>query len=112
MARINEELAGLGYTFCPWELSRIPAFSLPYSLKIEDETRLLIKKHIEGEDRTIPFGDGKVWPVPLAAPNEITNDPWCEIELVEIKAGPDCDTAGVRSIISETDYKNVPALNH
>ena len=105
-----DELLGeeLGLRFCPHESSRIPAFYLPEGLKQEDETRLMIKKHIKGEDRTIQFGKGRVWPVPLAAPDEITSDPWCEIELLELKCGPECNRNDVLAVLDDTKYQGVP----
>lgn len=108
LSRINELLGEIGMSFHPWEISRIPAFYLPEGLKLEDETRLMIKKHIEGEDRTIQFGKWKVWPVPLAAPGEITKDPWCEIELLEIKCGPECNRDDVLEVLKGTKYQDVP----
>ncbi|GAA0616818.1 hypothetical protein [Paenochrobactrum glaciei] len=109
LTEINELLGEkLGLRFCPHESSRIPAFYLPDGFKAEDETRLMIKKHIEGKDRTIQFGDGMVWPVPLAAPGGVTNDDWCEIELLEVKVAPNGNGADVQSELDGTIYQSVP----
>jgi hypothetical protein len=109
LKRINDALqAALGLTYTPWTISSICAFYLPKGFKDEREIRLLVKKHKDGLDLTIPSPSGPVWPIPLAAPGTSTTDPWCEIEVIGIDIGPRCDQQAVEAILVGNEYSAVP----
>lgn len=109
LKRINDALfAQEGLVYIPWTISRICAFYLPIGYQHEDEVRLLIKRHQGGADRAIKLGQWDVWPIALAAPGAVTGDPWCEIELVEVTAGPRCTATAVRTALANTIFSTVP----
>ncbi|MEQ1945250.1 hypothetical protein ABMA32_22790 [Mesorhizobium sp. VNQ89] len=107
LKQINDALASEGLVYTPWTISRICAFYLPLGYRVEREVRLLVKRHEDGVDRTIQRGPHTVWPVALAAPGATTGDPACEIELVEVTAGPRCMATAVQAAVAGSVYAEV-----
>jgi hypothetical protein len=74
----------------PWTISRIGGFYLPSNLNVEDEVRLMMKRHKGGTDVTRSDGQYDYWPVPIGVRN-----PVCMIEVTGIECGPNADRAAV-----------------
>jgi hypothetical protein len=108
LKRINDALAKEGLVYTPWTISRICAFYLPLGYRVEREVRLIVKRHEGGADRTIQNGRRIVWPVPLATSGATTGDLWCEIDLVEVQAGPRCSKSAVQVVLAGSLYSGVP----
>lgn len=109
LKRINESLLSEeGMIYIPWTLSRICAFYLPRGYQSEREVRLMVKRHVGGLDKTITSGNYKVWPIALAQPGATTDDPCCEIEMVEVAAGRSCSKETVQSILASSVFSAVP----
>lgn len=109
LKRINDYLrAKLELVYTPWTISRICAFYLTLGYRPEREVRLMLKRHEGGPDRTTTSGQHEIWPVPLATPGGTTGNEWCEIELVEITAGPRCSSAAVQNLLAGSVYAGVP----
>jgi hypothetical protein len=81
----------------PWTISRIGGFYLPSNLNVEDEVRLMIKRHRDGPNFTQSDGKYDFWPVPIGTRNAI-----CMIELTVIECGPNAIRADVAAAIAET----------
>lgn len=96
--QINDALAwGKQPPFVPWTISWIGGFYLPSNLNVEDEVRLMMKRHKGRADPTRFDTKYCYWPVPIG-----TQNPVCMIELLEIECGPNADKAGVSAIIAGT----------
>lgn len=109
LKRINAALLSEGgLIYIPWMLSRICAFYLPLGYREEREVRLMVKRYEGGPDRAITSGNNEVWPIALAHPRATTGDPWCEIEMVEITAGPRCSKNAVRTALASSVFSAVP----
>lgn len=107
--RINDDLKRqLDLVYTPWGLSRICAFYLPSGYEPEREVRLMIKRHKDGVDLTIPHGGHQVWPVALVPPGGTMSDPCCGIELVGIDVGPTGSERAVRGVLANTVFDQVP----
>ena len=110
--RINDDLKRqLNLVYIPWGLSRICAFYLTSSYDIEMESRLLVKRHNDGIDLTIPDGMHRAWPVALVAPGGAMSDTCCGIELVGVDVGPNGSVQAVQSALAGTAYSGVPIRN-
>jgi hypothetical protein len=83
--------------FVPWTVSQIGGFYLPSNLNVEDEVRLMMKRHKDGPDVTRSDGQYDYWPVPIGAEN-----PVCMIDVTGIECGPNADRAGVAAAIAGT----------
>ena len=81
----------------PWTISRIGGFYLPSNLNVEDEVRLMIKRHKDGTDLTRSDGKYDFWPVPIGRQN-----PVCMIELTAIECGPNAIRVDVAAAIAGT----------
>jgi len=64
---------------------------------VEDEVRLMIKRHKDGPDVTRSDGRYDYWPVPIGRQNPI-----CMIEVTAIECGPDAIRADVAAAIRGT----------
>jgi hypothetical protein len=96
--RINDALTWENQPpFVPWTISRIGGFYLPSNLNVEDEVRLMIKRHKDGTDLTRSDGKYDFWPVPIGRHN-----PVCLIELTAIECGPNAIRADVAAAIAGT----------
>ncbi len=83
--------------FVPWTISRIGGFYLPSNLNVEDELRLMIKRHKDGANLTRSDGKYDYWPVPIG-----TQNPVCMIELTGIGCGPNAVRADIAAAIAGT----------
>ncbi len=112
LIRLNAALKTKGLPpFTPWTISKIGAFYLPNCLKGEDETRLLIKRHI-GND-LIPAGTNdaildtelgcEYWPLKLGAGQ---ND-YCDIEVIEIVGGKKSSKQDILDAVASSSLSNV-----
>jgi hypothetical protein len=96
--RINDALTWENQPpFVPWTISRIGGFYLPSNLNVEDEVRLMIKRHKDGSDLTRSDGRYDYWPVTIG-----TKNPVCIIELIAIECGPNAVRAEVAAAIAGT----------
>jgi hypothetical protein len=96
--RINDALTWENQPpFVPWTISRIGGFYLPSNLNVEDEVRLMIKRHKDGPDPTRSDGRYDYWPVTIG-----TQNPVCMIELIAIECGPHAVRADVAAAIAGT----------
>jgi hypothetical protein len=103
LVNLNETLEKEGLPpFLPQSISKIGAFYLPDCLQYEDEARLLIKRHCGGKDHAQQASDYEFWPL------NISNNEFCEIEIVEVKAGPLAKKSEIAATISGTVLGAVP----
>jgi hypothetical protein len=101
---INDRLGKEGEPpFVPWTLSKIGAFYLPSSLAIEDEMRLLIKRHKGGRNDARTEGKYEFWPLPIGTRGDL-----CRLEVLEIQAGPNAVRADIEAAINGTLLATVP----
>lgn len=108
LKRINDELMRrTGLVFSAWGTSRICAFYLLERFAVEEEVRLMIKRHQGGIDRTQAIAGARFWPVDLIIDGGASSDPCCRVELVGITPGDRCDPATVRRILEGTPYADV-----
>lgn len=109
LKQINDKLnAQEQLTYTPWTISRICAFYLTFGYRHEREIRIMIKRHQGGPDHTRSHNGFSVWPVPLAAPGSSTGDNWCEIELIEVTTGRNCNASAVQTALNGSPYSSVP----
>jgi hypothetical protein len=83
--------------FLPWTVSRIGGFYLPSNINVEDEVRLMMKRHKDGRDVTQSDGQYNYWPVRIGVQN-----PVCMIELKGIECGPYANRDRVADAIAGT----------
>lgn len=83
--------------FVPWTISRIGGFYLPSNLNVEDEVRLVIKRHKDAPKVTRSDGKYDYRPVPIG-----TQNPVCKVELTAIECGPNAIEADVAAAIAGT----------
>lgn len=103
---INDALAaGKQPPFLPWTISRIGGFYLPSTFKVEDEVRLMVKRHKGGRNDAKPDGADEYWPVPVGVQNDV-----CMIEVVEIMPGAHAKRAGVTTALTGTALSSVPIV--
>lgn len=99
---INEKLVVANEPpFVPWTLSRIGAFYLPSSLAIEDEVRLLLKRHQGGRNDAQNDGTYEYWPIPIGADNDV-----CRIDAVSITVGPNASQADTEAAVRGTTFES------
>jgi len=106
--RINEELRRqLQLFYVPWGVSRICAFYILNKFYDEQEVRLLIKRHPDGQDLTTLNGSTRVWPVELGTASGPTSDLRCGIQLIGVEVGPRCSIETVQSVLDGSRYAGV-----
>jgi hypothetical protein len=104
LSQIYGALAKAGEAaFVPWTISKIGAFYLPSSLDVEDEARLLMKRHKTVDLGTANDGKFEYLPVPIGRQN-----PFCYIEVLGIELGPHADEAALKTAIAGTALAKVP----
>lgn len=93
-----------GRHFIPRGISRIGAFYLPLGLGLEneDETRLLIKAWDYGPARDLVIGSDANAYIPLALGD--SKNQFCDLELLEIQAGPKADNVKLQNILEQTGW--------
>jgi len=103
---INDALAaGKQPPFLPWTISRIGGFYLPSTLQVEDEVRLMAKRHGGGPNHAKSDGADEYWPVPIGVQNDV-----CVIEVVEIMPGAHAKRADVTAALTGTALSSVPIV--
>jgi hypothetical protein len=101
--KINDALAAENQPpFVPWTISRIGGFYLPSRFKVEDEVRLMVKRHGDGRNDAKPDGAVEYWPVPIGVQNDD-----CMIEVVEIMPGPHAKRVDVTAALTGTALSSV-----
>jgi hypothetical protein len=83
--------------FVPWTISQIGGFYLPSNVNVENEVRLMIKRHKDGVLTTLHDGQYDYSPVPINAPN-----PVCMIQVTGIECGPNIFRADVVAAVAGT----------
>ena len=91
--------------FVPWTISRIGGFYLPSNLNVEDEVRLMMKRHKGGANPTQSDGQYDYWPVPIGVQN-----PVCMIEVTGIECGPNANRASVAVAIAGTSLAGAAVI--
>lgn len=100
---LNGELAAYGAPpFLPYTISKIGAFYLPSCLGVEQEVRLLVKRHPGVALPTAKDGGLEHLPIPIGLQN-----PFCDIQVLSIELGPIADAAALRTAIRGTGLENV-----
>ncbi|MES0032813.1 hypothetical protein [Mesorhizobium sp. M0040] len=106
LREINDALAAGEPPFNPWTISRIGAFYLKSTVVIEDEVRLLVKRHQGGVDLTCSDGAFRYWPIPIGEPN-----PVCQLDLAEVHIAPGADRAAIEAIFRTAGFLESPSLD-
>jgi hypothetical protein len=100
---INDGLAAAKQPpFLPWTISRIGGFYLPSALQVEDEVRLMVKRHVDWRNDAKPDGADEYWPVPIGVQND-----FCMIEVLEIMLGAHAKRVDVTAAVTGTALSSV-----
>ncbi|MBB4096254.1 hypothetical protein HGG72_25020 [Ochrobactrum pecoris] len=84
LQEINDALRAAGEPpFNPWTISRAGAFYLDWTVALEDEVRLLVKRHPDGIDLARNDGASDYWPIPIDQPNG-----FCDLQLTGVHVAP------------------------
>jgi hypothetical protein len=101
---LNEQLKAEGLPpFVPRTISKIGAFYLQSDLSVENEVRLLLKRHLRGRNNAMR-DSYEYWPIKIGEANDV-----CNIELLEVTAGPGCDPSAVAKALANTALQSVRA---
>jgi hypothetical protein len=104
LQEINDALRAAGEPpFNPWTISRAGAFYLDWTVAMEDEVRLLVKRHPEGIDLARNDGTSDYWPIPIDQPNG-----FCDLQLTGVHAAPDGNRDATIAALKGTRFAAVP----